>query len=86
MPRPSSSAIAYSQTIANVPTRKRSPAKACTSSIPNAAKKQTSAVPCERSWPMSAPAVRKPSATDTRNMTWPSSADTSERARVADGA
>ena len=77
-----SSAIVYSQQIASVPTRKRSPANAWTSSMAKPARKQPSAAPCERSWPMNAPAVMKPSAIATRNMTCPSSVEVRDSARA----
>ena len=72
-PSPISSAVANSQPIANVPTRKRAPANDETSSIPKPANEQRRAVPSEMSRPSNVPSVQKPSAMATRNMTCPSS-------------
>ena len=62
-PRPIAVAVANSQPIANVPTRKRSPANDDTSSIPKPAKEQIRAVPSARSRPSHVPSAQKPIAT-----------------------
>src|SRR3954451_7933897 len=72
-PSPIAVAVANSHPIANVPTRKRSPAKDDTSSIPKPANEQIRAVPSARSRPRYVPSAQKPIATATRNRTWPSS-------------
>src|SRR3954447_4424328 len=71
-PSPIAVAVANSHPIANAPTRKRSPAKDDTSSIPKPTNEQIRAVPSARSRPSQVPSAQKPMATATRNKTWPS--------------